>query len=89
MDGYQTNSDCILDYVTLFQLLSEEQPNEEQCKQMRKNILARETATPPAVTLAPSYLQQRFANHNPLHVLMQLLIRLHHLPTLLKEYVFS
>lgn len=61
MDGYQTNSDCILDYVTLFQLLSEEQPNEEQCKQMRKNILARETATPTAVTLAPSYLQQRFA----------------------------
>lgn len=61
LTGYQTNSDCILDYLALFQALSEELPNDALCQQMRQDILSREQATPEAIQLAPSSLRQQFA----------------------------
>lgn len=61
MDGYQTNSDCILDYLALFQTLSEESPNHALCQQMWQDILLKEQATLATVQLAPPYLRQQFA----------------------------
>lgn len=61
MDGYQTNSDCILDYLALFQLLSADQLEEESCRQAWERILEKEAVTPEGILLAPPILQQRFA----------------------------
>lgn len=61
LDGYQTNNNCILDYLALFQALSEESPNDTLCRQMWQDIRSKERTTPEAIPLAPLVLQRRFA----------------------------
>ena len=59
MDVYQNNSQCILDYLDLFQALAAKDADEAQCRQRRRAILQRERASGD-VRLAPSLLRQRF-----------------------------
>lgn len=59
MDGYQNNSQCVLDYLALFQALSAEGAEEGSCRRQRRAILERERASG-GVRLAPPLLRQRF-----------------------------
>lgn len=59
--GYEANSECILDYLALFQALSREAPDAEACRRMWQNILAREETSPEEAQLAPPWLRQRFS----------------------------
>ncbi len=59
MNGYESNSQCILEYLTLFQALSAEEADAERCRQMRNTILEREQASD-GVQLAPPFLRQQF-----------------------------
>lgn len=62
VDGYQTNNDCILDYLALFQLLDAEQPQEASCRQMWQRVLTKEAASSENnIPLSPSCLRQRFS----------------------------
>lgn len=61
MNGYQTNNDCILDYLALFQALSAKSPEENRCRQMWEAILEKQAATPGTILLAPPILRQQFA----------------------------
>lgn len=60
MEGYRQNSQCILDYVDLFQVLSQEKPEAEACRALWENIIGREEAAPEEVQLAPPLLRQQF-----------------------------
>lgn len=60
MDGYQTNGDCLRDYLALFQLLSAEQIEEDSCRQTWARVLEQEAATPEETLLAPRILRQQF-----------------------------
>jgi len=59
MDGYENNAQCILDYLALFQALSAEEVDVEQCRQTRQAILRREVASG-AVQLAAPCLRRQF-----------------------------
>ena len=59
MNGYESNSQCILEYLTLFQALSAEEADAERCRQMRNTILERDQASD-GVQLAPPFLRQQF-----------------------------
>jgi len=56
MDGYESNGQCILDYLALFQALSRE---EEGCGELLRAIRRREVATETAL-LAPPLLRRQF-----------------------------
>lgn len=59
MDGYQNNSQCIQDYLALFQTLSAEKADGGQCRRQRQAILNREQASGRA-ELAPPLLREQF-----------------------------
>jgi len=59
MDGYLNNSQCILDYLALFQALSAEEADGEQCRREWRAILNREQVSDEA-RLAPMFLRQQF-----------------------------
>ncbi len=59
MDCYESNSQCILDYLALFQALSAEEADAEQCRQMWHTILEREQSSD-GVQLAPPFLRRQF-----------------------------
>lgn len=59
MESYLNNSQCILDYLALFQALSTEETDVEQCRQQWHTILEREQASD-GVPLATLYLRQQF-----------------------------
>ena len=59
MDGYESNSQCILDYLALFQALSTDNVDAEQCRRQWHTILEREQASD-GVQLAPSFLRLQF-----------------------------
>lgn len=59
MDGYCSNSQCILDYLALFQALSNGEADAGQCRRQWNTILDRER-TSDGVPLAPPLLRQRF-----------------------------
>lgn len=61
MQGYQTNSACIADYLTVFQSLSLEQSDAQHCRALWADITAREAATPEGICLAPPLLRRRLA----------------------------
>jgi len=57
--GYENNSQCILDYLALFQALSAEEVDEERCRQKWQAILEREQSSG-EVQLAPPFLRFQF-----------------------------
>ena len=59
MDGYRNNSQCILDYLALFQSLSAGEADAEQCRNQCHSIIERVQASGD-VQLAPPFLQQQF-----------------------------
>lgn len=59
MEGYLNNSQCILDYLALFQALSAEEADAGQCKQKWRAILHREQASGD-IPLAPALLRRQF-----------------------------
>lgn len=59
MEGYLNNSQCILDYLALFQALSAEEVDGEQCRQQWKTIQGREQASG-EMQLAPPILRRQF-----------------------------
>ena len=59
MDGYQNNSQCILDYLALFQALSAGGAEESQYRRQRHAIGERERASG-EVQLAPPLLRRQF-----------------------------
>ena len=59
MNGFESNSQCILEYLALFQALSAEEADVEQCLQMWHTILEREQSSD-GVQLAPPFLRQQF-----------------------------
>lgn len=59
MESYLNNSQCILDYLALFQALSTEETDVEQCRQQWHTILEREQVSD-GVPLATLYLRQQF-----------------------------
>ena len=59
MDGFENNSQCILEYLALFQALSEEEVDTEQCRRKWQTILEREQASD-SVQLAPPFLRLQF-----------------------------
>lgn len=59
MEGYPNNSQCILDYLALFQALSAEEADEERCRKQWKTIQSREQASG-KVHLAPPILRRQF-----------------------------
>lgn len=59
MDGYLSNSKCILDYQNLFRILADEHTDKERCQALWRTILQREQASG-SVRLAPLLLRQRF-----------------------------
>jgi len=59
MDGYQNNSQCVLDYLSLFQALSEQDADGGQCLRQRQTILERERASGGG-QLAPPLLRRQF-----------------------------
>ena len=59
MESYQNNSQCVLDYLALFQALSAEEADEEQCRNQWQTILEREQASG-GVYLAAPRLQKQF-----------------------------
>ena len=59
MEGYENNSKCVLDYLALFQALSAEDVDAEQCRRQRHAVLAREQVSGEA-QLAPPLLRQQF-----------------------------
>lgn len=59
MDGYQSNSQCILDYLALFQTLSAGEADAERCRSQYHGIAERIQVSN-GVPLAPPLLQQRF-----------------------------
>lgn len=61
MMGYTSNSECILDYLSLFQALCAEKPDEEDCRAQWNRIQTREEQTGDHVQFAPPYFRQRFA----------------------------
>lgn len=60
MEGYQNNSQCILDYLALFQILAEQDAAPERCALLWERI-QRWERTSGEVQLAPVFLRQRFA----------------------------
>lgn len=60
MDGYSSNSECVLDYLDLFQALSAGEPDAAACRDLWNGILQREAATGD-VQLAPPHLRYHFA----------------------------
>ncbi|MDE6589169.1 MAG: AAA family ATPase, partial [Oscillospiraceae bacterium] len=59
MAGYQNNAQCILDYLALFQALSDKGADAGLCRSQWEAILDRERNSP-GVRLAPPFLWQRF-----------------------------
>ncbi len=59
MNGFENNSQCILEYLALFQTLSGEEADAERCRQMWDTILEREQASD-GVQLAPPFLRLQF-----------------------------
>ena len=59
MESYQSSSQCILDYLALFQALSAEEADAEQCRNQWQTILEREQASG-GVQLAPPHLRKQF-----------------------------
>jgi len=59
MEGYRNNSQCILDYLALFQALSAEEVDAEQCRQKWQTILERERSSG-EVQLSTPFLRQQF-----------------------------
>ena len=59
MNSFENNSQCILEYLALFQALSAEKVDAEQCLQMWHMILEREQSSD-GVQLAPPLLRQQF-----------------------------
>ena len=59
MDDYESNSQCILDYLALFQALSAEGADAEQCRRQWHTISEREQASD-GVQLAPPFLRRQF-----------------------------
>ena len=59
MDGYQNNSQCILDYLALFQALSDGETDTGQCQEHWNSILDREQGSGD-VPLAPPLLRRQF-----------------------------
>ena len=59
MEGYLNNSQCVLDYLALFQALSTEEAGVERCRQKWHTILEREQASD-GVQLAPPLLRRQF-----------------------------
>ena len=59
MSGFESNSQCVLEYLALFQALSAEEADAEQCLQMWHTILEREQSSD-GVQLAPPFLRQQF-----------------------------
>lgn len=58
MDGYENNSQCILDYLALFQALSAQNADAEGCRRQWRAISAREQASA-GVQLAPPFLRMQ------------------------------
>ena len=59
MNGFESNSQCILEYLALFQALSAEEIDAEQCRQKWHMILEREQSSD-GVQLAPPFLRRQF-----------------------------
>ena len=59
MNGFENNSQCILEYLALFQTLSGEEADAERYRQMWDTILEREQASD-GVQLAPPFLRLQF-----------------------------
>lgn len=59
MSRYENNSQCILDYLTLFQALSAEEADAEQCRHKWHAILEQEQSSGD-VQLAPLFLRGQF-----------------------------
>ncbi len=59
MSGFESNSQCVLEYLALFQALSTEEADAEQCLQMWHTIFEREQSSD-GVQLAPPFLRQQF-----------------------------
>ncbi len=59
MNGFENNSQCVLEYLALFQALSAEEMDAEQCRQKWHMILEREQSSD-GVQLAPPFLRQQF-----------------------------
>lgn len=60
MDGYQNNSQCILDYLALFHALAGDNPDAGRCRKLRRGIVQREHAADRETVLAPPLLRSRF-----------------------------
>lgn len=61
LGGYESNSECILDYLSLFQALGQETAVEDRCRRLWADILKKETDTPETVALSTACLRQRFS----------------------------
>ena len=59
MNGFENNSQCVLEYLALFQALSAEEIDAEQCRQKWHMILEREQSSD-GVQLAPPFLRRQF-----------------------------
>lgn len=59
MKGYENNSQCILDYLTLFQALSAEEADAERCRTLWRTIRIREQLSA-GVRLAPPSFRLEF-----------------------------
>ena len=59
MAGYENNTQCILDYLALFQALSAKEADAGPCRKQWEAILARERSSH-SVQLAPPLLRQQF-----------------------------
>ena len=58
MGGYRDNSECVLDYLSLFQALAAQEADGAACRARWEEITQREGETEPGVQLAPRQLRQ-------------------------------
>lgn len=63
VNGFQNNSECVLAYLNLFQLLSAQEPDREAALTAWGEITERERDTPEEIRLAPRILRQAFGFH--------------------------
>lgn len=63
VNGFQNNSECILAYLDLFQLLSAQEPDREAALAAWGEITGRERDTPEEIQLAPRILRQALGFH--------------------------
>lgn len=60
MNGFKNNSECILAYLELFQILSAQEPDRDAALAAWGEITGRERDTPEEIQLAPCILRQAF-----------------------------